>query len=455
MKLSHALRITSGDVIALTGGGGKTTTMFRLAGELVRKQMRVLTTTSTRIFTGQIEHAPVHVPFDPAQQSVADILPVLDAASVEHGQVLLVRPIEPGSSKAVGIPAETIDALAATGHFEAIIVEADGARSHPFKAPATHEPVIPARTTIVVPVVGLEVVGQPLNDDTVHRSALASQLSDTQFGQPVTIDTIATVLGHPRGGLKNVPPQARVIPVLNKAESPSRMAAARNIATKLLAGGPIDAVAIGSVQAADQPILEVQSRTAVIILAAGGSTRFGSPKQLAPWGQQTFIERVVDVGLASQARPVVVVLGAEVEQSRAVLADKPVEVVVNENWASGQSTSLKAGLKPLPKNVGSVIFMLVDQPAVTPEVVDALIQRHRQTLAPVIWPEFAGKRGNPVLFDRSLFSQLRQISGDTGGRPLIKAYQDQAERVEVKTRAILQDFDRPDEVNYTETNRHD
>jgi molybdenum cofactor cytidylyltransferase len=449
MKLSHALRITSGDVVALTGGGGKTTTMFRLASELAQKKMRVLTTTSTRLFTGQAELAPVHVPFNPEQQTIADILPRLNSALAEHGQVLLVRPFAPQSRKVLGMPPETIDALAASDHFDAVIVEADGARKHSFKAPAAHEPVIPSCTTVAVPVVGLDVVGQPLNDETVHRLAVVSRLSGTKPENTITVDTIAAVLGHPQGGLKNLPTQARVIPLLNKAENPARMATARNLATKLLAGERIDSVAIGSVQTAGRPILELQSRTAVIILAAGSSTRFGSPKQLAPWEQQTFIERVVEVALASQARPVVVVLGAEVAQSRAILADKPIEVVINENWANGQSASLKAGLNALPKNIGSAVFMLVDQPAITPDVVDALIQRHYETLAPVVWPEFAGKRGNPVLFDRSLFPQLRQISGDTGGRPLLQAYQDQAERVPVKTRAILQDFDRPEDIGST------
>ena len=82
----------------------------------------------------------------------------------------------------------------------------------------------------------------------------------------------------------------------------------------------------------------------------------------------------------------------------------------------------------------------------TPEIINALIQRHRQTLAPVIWPEFEGKRGNPVLFDRSLFTQLAQVSGDTGGKPVLLAYQNQAERVVVANNAVLLDIDSPGDL---------
>jgi molybdenum cofactor cytidylyltransferase len=107
---------------------------------------------------------------------------------------------------------------------------------------------------------------------------------------------------------------------------------------------------------------------------------------------------------------------------------------------------MQAGLAALPDNISSALFLLVDLPGLTPATIDALIERHRRTLAPVVWPEFEGQRGNPVLFDRRLFPDLAQISGDTGGRPLIRAYQDQAGRVAVDDEGILRDVDRPEDL---------
>ena len=450
MRLSRALRLTSGDVLALTGGGGKTATMFRLAAELTStspEKWRVLTTTSTRIFAVQIKRSPAHVAFDPGRQTIADILPPLERAIDQHGQALLIGQTESKSGKAYGIPPHTIDDLAATGCFDLIINEADGSRMRPFKAPAAHEPVIPACTTVVTPVVGLDVLDQPLNDETVHRAELVSRLSRTALGRPVTAETVATVLCHPQGGLKNVPAAARVIPLLNKAETPDDLCAGRDLAHRLLTCERFEAVAIGAVEATEDPVIELQSRTAAIILAAGGSTRFGAPKQLARWAGQSFIERAVDVALASPARPVIVVLGAEVEQSVAALGDRPVEVIINEAWARGQSSSMKAGLAALPAHISSAIFLLVDQPWLQPQTLAALIQHHRQTLAPLVWPEFEGHRGNPILFDRVLFSELREISGDLGGRPLLKTYQNQAGRVQVRDQGILLDVDRMEDLD--------
>lgn len=442
MQLSRALRISAGDVVALVGGGGKTTALFRLAQELSQKKMRVLTTTTTRIFSAQIQRAPAHLKFNPTRQTVADILPQLNHLIDHHQHALLIGQADPESGKAFGIPPEVIDALAASGHFDVILNEADGSRMRPFKAPAEHEPVIPASTTLVVPVVGIDALGQPLHNNYIHRAERVSRLSGTPLNAPVTANTVAAVLSHAGGGLKNVPAQARVIPLLNKVANSAALALARSIAAQTLQTGPqIEAVAIGAAQTSN-PVSEVQGRTAAVLLAAGNSSRFGSPKQLARWGGQTFIERVADAALNSQAEPVVVVLGAEIEQSRAALAGRPVNIIINPDWAKGQSASLKAGLAALPPNISSVVFLLVDLPGITPNIIDALIARHRQTLAPLVWPEFEGRRGNPVLFDRNLFAELAAVSGDTGGKPVLMAHQDNAERVAVTDEAIVQDIDR-------------
>ena len=190
--------------MALVGGGGKTSTMFQLASELVRaspKKTRVLTTTSTRIFAAQIRQAPAYVTFDPEQQTIANVLTQLDTAVNQHGQVLLIGRADRESGKAFGIPPDIVDELAGTNRFDIIINEADGSRMRPLKAPAEHEPVIPTSTTVVVPVAGIDALGRPLNDETVHRAALVSRLSGTPLGQRLTVDTIATVLSHPQGGL--------------------------------------------------------------------------------------------------------------------------------------------------------------------------------------------------------------------------------------------------------------
>jgi len=184
-----------------------------------------------------------------------------------------------------------------------------------------------------------------------------------------------------------------------------------------------------------------QSAVAAIVLAAGESQRFGQPKQLLPVGNKTMIQHVVDIALDSPLEQVIVVLGCRATEVRASLAGRPVQVVVNEKWKSGLSSSVQTGLSAVNPEVGAALFVLADQPGVTMEVIAKLVERYRETRAPIVVPTHQGRRGNPVLFDRSLFSELMEVKGDQGGRQLIAEHGGKLEEVEVETEAIFTDID--------------
>ncbi len=444
MNLSTALQLKPGDVVALVGGGGKSSAMFRLGAELSQAGRRVLLATTTRIFATQISLAPAFIRFNPEHQSLPDILPKLKTLVEQHGHALLIGPTEPAGGKACGVEPETINALAQSGLFDTIVIEADGSRMRPFKAPAGHEPVIPRSVTLAVPIVGLDALNAPLTAETVHRPELVSRLSGQASGQPVTADVIAAVLAHPEGGLKSVPPAARVIPLLNKFDlAPS--APASDLAEMLLRVERVDSVAVAILTDPD-PVQWVQNRVAAVVLAAGAARRFGAAKQLAPWQGKPMFLHAVDAALNSRAGPVVVVLGAYAAECRRALGTRPVTVVENPGWAAGQSASMKAGLAALPPTASAAIFPLADQPLVSAAVINAVIARHQRTLAPVVWPEFAGKRGNPVLFHRRLFAEMERVQGDVGAKPVLLAHRAEAAVVAVDDEAVLIDIDTPDDL---------
>ena len=425
MLLSQSLRWQRKDVIALVGGGGKTTTMFRLARELTARNLRVVTTTTTRIFITQMAAAPYHFIAEEGEALLAQ----LPEALRRHGHVLIVGGMDVGENKALGIEPALVERIAALAAVDAVIIEADGARMKPFKAPAEHEPVIPTCTTLVVPTVGIDAIGRPLDGMTAHRPQRIAALTGAALGDPITPEMVAAVLAHPQGGCKRVPAGARVVPLLNKVETKEQLAAAREVARLLLQQPIVDAVALSAVDAND-PVREVWGRTVAIVLAAGASARFGQPKQLLPWGETTLVGQVVDRALAAEGiDDVVVVVGCEGERVAAAVRDRPVRVVVNEAWAEGQSSSVRVGLAALPAGVSAVLFLLADQPGVAPEVIEALVRRHRETLAPIVAPSYRGQRGNPVLFDRSTFAELAGLHGDVGGRVLIERLQQQMESV--------------------------
>ena len=129
----------------------------------------------------------------------------------------------------------------------------------PFKAPAAHEPVIPVETTLVVPVVGADVFGRPLDAEHVHRPELVSALSGAPLGAPITPEIVAAVLAHPDGGRKNVPAGARVVVLINKVETLPDRKPARDTAERLLREPAVEAVVLAAARE-DDPVLEVCSR---------------------------------------------------------------------------------------------------------------------------------------------------------------------------------------------------
>jgi molybdenum cofactor cytidylyltransferase len=253
LKLVDALDVTPDDIVALVGGGGKTTAMFRLAREMVERGSRAITTTTTRIFAAQIALAPTHLPAgEVSRERVV-------AALTSHRHVLVIGATDPSTGKAEGVSLDLFRRLRAWCPGVCFLNEADGSRMRPFKAPAEHEPVIPADTTLVVPVVGAEVFGQKLDGQHVHRPELVSALSGAPLGAPITPTLVARVLAHPQGGCKAVPAHARVVVLINKVDILRDQTPARETAARLLREPAIHAVVLTTLRSAE-PVVEVCTR---------------------------------------------------------------------------------------------------------------------------------------------------------------------------------------------------
>ncbi len=255
MTLADALGVRRDEVVALVGGGGKSSAMFRLARELVGRGGTAISTTTTRIFGAQIKLAPAHVP---ASQATRErVQAALDA----HGHVLIIGETDAESGKAEGVSLDLFARLRGWFPDVAILNEADGSRMRPFKAPAAHEPVIPDETTLVVPVVGADVFGAPLDETHVHRPELVARLAGAEVGAPVTPEVVARVLLHPDGGRKGVPAAARVCVIINKVDGSAVRATAEETADRLLQNDAITSVVLAALRRHD-PVLEVRTRNA-------------------------------------------------------------------------------------------------------------------------------------------------------------------------------------------------
>jgi molybdenum cofactor cytidylyltransferase len=186
-------------------------------------------------------------------------------------------------------------------------------------------------------------------------------------------------------------------------------------------------------------------RIGAVVLAAGQSRRMGPVnKLLADVGGAPMIARVVDTVLASQARPVVVVVGYEAAAVQKALAGRDVQFVDNPEHADGISTSLKQGLRALPDGIDGVLVCLGDMPRVTPDQLDRLIAAFNPVEGRAICvPTVQGKRGNPVLFARRFFAEMESVSGDVGARHLIGESPELVREVDMADGGVLLDIDTP------------
>lgn len=412
IKLRAALRVGQAPQVAFVGAGGKTSALFILARQFERP---VLVATTTHLGVDQINLADEHVALAKPEDVTALNPAKLAAVTVFTGWHT--------KENRIGGPDEaTLNALGkfARQHELPLLIEADGARQLAFKAPANHEPAIPQFVDTVVVSVGLSALGVLLGGGKVHRPERVAELADISLETTLTPAAMARVLLNPDGGLKNIPPLARKVALLNQADTPELEGAASGLAPGLLKG--FDAVLVAAFKQGAE-IKAAYEHTAGVILAAGGSSRLGQSKQLLDWKGKPFVRQAAETALAAGLRPVVVVVGADAAATRAPLEGLEVQIVNNENWEAGQSSSVKAGLATLSANTGSALFMVVDQPQLPIALIDALRAEHAGSLAPIVAPLVDGHRTNPVLFDRSTFPDFAALEGDMGGRAVFSRHQ--------------------------------
>jgi len=411
MDLNHRFRLDEKSKIALVGSGGKTTLMFQLAQDF---GSLVICTTSTHMALDQLSAADHHWVLN-------DIGDLPDSTEDLPGKLLLFTGPQVEENR-VGSPAleliEALNVLADTWNCP-MIIEADGARKLPIKAPSEHEPVIPEFINTVITVIGLSGLGKPLTEEWVHRPKIYSSLVDLPLGERLESEHLVKALTSPQGGLKNVPVDARKILLINQIDSFPNWKTFYPQLNTLLANYSMVAFSVLE----DQMLLEVHERIAGIVLAAGGSSRFGEPKQLLDWFGKPLVKFVTDKVIAAGCSPVVVVTGADHDSVSQALEGVEVEIVCNTGWQVGQSSSVRIAIQSLSGDIGAAIFNLVDQPLIPVELIKELMKKHAKNPSSIILPTIDGKPANPVLFDQHVFSDLEKIEGDVGGRILFEKYQ--------------------------------
>lgn len=402
MNLSQACRFGKSSSIALTGSESKTTALFQLAREL----SPVMIAMKTHLHAQWISEADLHIIMEPTASTV-------DPPDSNGITVFTASQI---GKRFAGLDDASIFKLHQIhqAHAVPLLIEVDNSKGKLTGTPAQGEPAILSIVDTLLVVTGLS---------DLEKKYIA--------------------------GLKRIPADIHQIIVLDQADTADSRSKNRALVDRLLSS--YHAVVLASlsecsVHARIEPV-------AGIILAAGESKRFGSPKQLAEYHGIPFVRLVAQAALAAHLSPVVVVTGASADLVEAALNDLPVKIVRNRDWRRGQSSSIQEGLRAatlsptrhgLAVNTGAAIFLLADQPQVTKNVLDALVEAHSRGISPVILPAVKGIRANPVLFDRILFPDLMALEGDVGGRAVFSKIH--VEYLPWHDESLLVDIDKPEDL---------
>jgi probable selenium-dependent hydroxylase accessory protein YqeC len=242
MNLEQAFSLRDREIISLVGAGGKTTLLFALADELSIGRKGIIVTTTTKIW----EPAP-SPSFSLFCSSLFPMVKEWVTGKLGSVPYLVVAREKLNNGKLRGIPPAWIEELESLPGISFVITEADGAAGRSLKAAREDEPVLPANSSLLVPVVGMDALGCPLDDKHVFRADLAARLLGVNPGIEITEEVIARLLVHI---LRDTPPKARVIPFLNKVDLPGCLEKGKSLARYLLSFKPlgIQRVVLGHAQ---------------------------------------------------------------------------------------------------------------------------------------------------------------------------------------------------------------
>ena len=188
-----------------------------------------------------------------------------------------------------------------------------------------------------------------------------------------------------------------------------------------------------------------------VVLAAGGSSRLGQPKQLLKFRGETLVRRVVGAAAEAGCDPIVVVVGETGAAIRDELRGTRATIIENPEWQRGLGTSIRCGLRDIASSLDAVILLTCDQPLVESSVIAELIAAKKGTGKPIVASSYANTLGVPALFDRSFFETLIALPNDSGAKSLIETHPGDTASIEFEAGAI--DIDTPEDFERLKENR--
>lgn len=461
-SLADAFALFPGDIVSIVGAGGKTSLLIGLARELTTRGWKVLVTTTTRLAADQLDFFPARIEGD-------EHLDALAAALDAHGCAIVYSQIRDG--KALGIPPDRVQTLQASLAPDIVLVEADGARGQPLKFFRWNEPVLASGTTRIILCMDYAGVGQSYETGMYNAEewlrltpstmvALDDPVPEADFIRLLHFSIMHLVKQH-GNRLQPAPISLFINHVPQDLQQTRDLSDYDIFADReehdTLKNNRVDRLVGGHIQyrTATWQVSWVQRQVAVIVLAAGMSRRMGVTKVLLPWeNNKTILDRILTVAVEGMSPGSFgyVVTGHDASAVIDIAASYRFRTVHNPDYAAGDMlSSLKAGLRALPRGVCAALIMLGDQPLIDEQIVRDIVDAYQAGKGWIIAPSYQMRRGHPILIDRAYWDEILALPPDGAPRDVINRHADAIHYIIVEDDSILFDVDTPEQ--YREARR--
>ncbi|HVH71043.1 MAG TPA: nucleotidyltransferase family protein, partial [Candidatus Dormibacteraeota bacterium] len=186
---------------------------------------------------------------------------------------------------------------------------------------------------------------------------------------------------------------------------------------------------------------------AAVILSGGASSRMGSPKALLPYQGRPFLEHLLEITTHPEIGARRVVLGADAESIAKATLLKANEMIINSEWEKGQLSSIQAAVRKLPAGTDGMLLCLIDHPLISGALVGELIDHFRKSKKAIVLPVYEGRRGHPVIFSASLYSELLRAPLEIGARAVVWAHAEEVEEVRTNEEGCVLNLNDPETLN--------
>ncbi len=412
-------------VVGVIGSGGKTSLIALLVRELRARGSKVLVTTSTQVYP----FPDLPLVDDPAR---------LPAAFENHGAVFLGRSLEE-DGKLTG--PDELDLGDLRELADVVLVEGDGARRRPLKVHRPHDPVLPPQVDLALMVLGASAIGEDAEERTVHRLHKAPARWDLRPGESIEAGAAARMAMDPEGYRGKAGGAALRI-LVNQADANPEGA---RLLVKALGRQWPGPILFGSAQQGEIELAENGlARPALVMLAAGASSRWPGDKLHARLGERSVLEWSLEPWRNLPVEDRVLVHREGDRAARNLAREAGFRAVVCGNPEAGMSASIRAGLAALDSDCTGALLALGDMPAIGPSTLRRLLESVGDHPDGVLRPRHGDRPGHPVHLPRIRFEEIDALTGDRGPRDVLESWD--PIYLDVDDEGVVLDLDKPAEA---------